>query len=686
MTNTAVGLLAHPIGFITGAILYAMILVLVLQTPRKSVSRNVNNARVTPLRRLPLWTAVLGLLWNVGGLASFLLPAASPGWLHHLLHVTALSALGFLPAVVVHSFLQSGMRRRIGRNRHVLLVGAYALSTGAAVFNLLAVMPGTTVIAVEAISLLAVGFVLLLTIVLADTVRQQGWDHHAGMVILAVIAAAAIPFSHHQSGEYVWWMELIGHHASLPLAVAILYQDFRFAFGDIFLKRALSLMGLVGIAMGLYAGLGASEFTSQLEEPAPFMDAILIGLWVGTALLYPYVSRGASWVVDTVVLRRPDYEKFQDDVAQAITRRDTPEAIMDHCCVMLKAVLSTEEIVWMSMQEREIDDGSPSRKPIVAHDAPHVTVEIPTVDPPRYCIKIGPLPHGWRLLSDDLYHLESLAHLLSRRITTVRVTHERCSQALREQEMQKLATESELRALRAQLNPHFLFNALTTIGYLIQTSPVKAVDTLLQLTGLLRSVLKRLDKELTTVGHEMDLIRAYLAIEQMRFEDRLTVHIDVPESIRDVPIPALIVQPLVENAVKHGIQPSASGGRVRITAWIEDAGDGREQSLPSLLHLQVWNTGGEAGPVRNGNGRGTGLGLSNIRQRLLLHYGERATIDVKSSAKHGRTSFSRERRGSTIDVKSSVKHGTVVNLLIPLDDHEVTHASALPQGHGVAWP
>lgn len=665
MTNTAVGLLAHPIGFLTGAVLYTMILILVLQTPRKSVSQNVSNARVTPLRRLSLWTAVLGLLWNVGGLTSFLLPAASPGWLHHLLQVTALSALGFLPAVVVHSFLQSGMRRRIGQNRRVLLVGAYALSTGAAAFNVLTVMPGTTVMAVEAMSLLAGGFVLLLAILLVDTVRQQGWDRHAGMLTLAVIAAAAIPFSHHQSGEYAWWMELIGHHASLPLAVAILYQDFRFAFGDVFLKRALSLMGLVGIAMGLYAGLGgASQFILRPEQPASFMDAILIGLWVGTALLYPYVSRGASWVVDTVVLQRPDYEKFQDDVAQAIMQRGTPEAIMDQCCAMLKAVLSTEEIVWTSMQAREVDDGSLSRKPIVAHDASHVTVEIPTVDSLRYCIKIGPLPHGWRLLSDDLYHLESLAHLLSRRITMVRVTHERCVQAFREQEMQKLATESELRALRAQLNPHFLFNALTTIGYLIQASPVKAIDTLLQLTGLLRNVLKRLDKELTTVGHEMDLIQAYLAIEQMRFEDRLTVDIDVPESVRDVPIPALIVQPLVENAVKHGIQPSASGGRVRITAWTEEAGDGREQSLPSLLHLQVWNTGGGAGSVRNGSSRGTGLGLSNIRQRLLLHYGERATIDVKSS----------------------VKHGTVVNLLIPLGGHEVTHASALPQGYGVTWP
>ena len=314
MTDTAVSLIAHPIGFITGAILYAMILVLVLQTPRTSVSRNVEGAQVTPLRRLSLWTAILGLLWNVGGLASFLLPAVSPDWLNHVLQVTALSALGFLPAVVVHSFLQSGIRQRGRGSRHVLLAGAYSLSAGAAALNVLAVIPGTTVIAVEAMSLLAMGFVLLLAVVLAETVRRQGWDHHAGVVTLAVLAAAAMPFSHHQSGEYAWWVELIGHHASLPLALAILYQDFRFAFGDIFLKRALSLIGLVGIAMGLYVGLGAPQFAPRSEQPSPFMDGTLIGLWIGTALLYPYLARGVSWVVDTVVLRRPDYEKFQDDV------------------------------------------------------------------------------------------------------------------------------------------------------------------------------------------------------------------------------------------------------------------------------------------------------------------------------------------------------------------------------------
>ncbi len=669
MTDAAVSLIAHPIGFITGAILYAMILVLALQTPGKSVSRNVKGTRVAPLRRLSLWTAILGLLWNAGELAAFLLPSAAPAWVNHALQVTALSALGFLPAVVVHSFLQSGMRQRAKWTRRVLLTGAYALSAGAGAFNVLVVLPVTTLLAVEAMSLLAMGFVLLLALVLADTVRRQGWDHHAGVVTLAVIAAAAMPFSRHQSGEYAWWVELIGHHASLPLALAILYEDFRFAFGDIFLKRALSLIGLVGVAMGLYVGLGASQFVPRVEQPGSglVMSGTLIGLWVATALLYPYLSRGVSWLVDKVVLRRANYEKFLYDVAQEIMGKETPEDVLDQCCAMLKSVLSTEDVEWSSIgpQERKID-GLPyrslvsSRNPVVTRDAPDVIVDIPTVDPTRYFIRIGPLPHGRRLLSDDLYHLESLAHLLSRRITTVQVTHERCAQALREQEIHKLATESELRALRAQLHPHFLFNALTTIGYLIRASPTRAVETLMRLSDLLRSVLEQVNKEFTTIGHEMDLVRAYLDIERARFEDRLTFHFDIPESMRAVPIPALIVQPLVENAVKHGIEPSTSRGKVRVAAWINASDDHSEprRHPRSMLHVQVWNTGGGAAPLRNGNDQGIGLGLSNIRQRLSLHYNERATVDMESSP----------------------EHGTVVNVVIPLDDHEVVIPSSPPDG------
>src|SRR5690606_7504919 len=107
----------------------------------------------------------------------------------------------------------------------------------------------------------------------------------------------------------------------------------------------------------------------------------------------------------------------------------------------------------------------------------------------------------------------------------------------------------------AQVNPHFLFNALTTIGYLIETAPPRALSTLMRLTALLRGLLHR-DGEFTTLGREMDIVADYLDIERERFEERLAVRMVVPPELRSAEIPSLVVQPLVENAVKHGVAPS----------------------------------------------------------------------------------------------------------------------------------
>src|SRR3977135_2277542 len=128
--------------------------------------------------------------------------------------------------------------------------------------------------------------------------------------------------------------------------------------------------------------------------------------------------------------------------------------------------------------------------------------------------------------------------------------------------------EAELRALRAQINPHFLFNALTTIGYLIQTAPPRALSTLMRLTALLRSVL-RSEGEFTTLGRELELVEAYLDIEHARFEQRLRVRIEVPQALRNIRVPPLLLQPIVENAVKHGIAPMRQGGDVTVTARID---------------------------------------------------------------------------------------------------------------------
>ena len=175
------------------------------------------------------------------------------------------------------------------------------------------------------------------------------------------------------------------------------------------------------------------------------------------------------------------------------------------------------------------------------------TIAIPTAEDPRLVLTIAGLRGGRRLLSDDTMMLERVALLAGRRIDALRLSDERYERMLREREISALATEAELRALRAQINPHFLFNALTTLGYLIQSAPPRALDTLMRLTTLLRSVL-RSEGEFTTLGHEQELIECYLQIERERFEERLDARIDVAG---------------VAGACRHPVADRAAAGRER---------------------------------------------------------------------------------------------------------------------------
>ena len=199
--------------------------------------------------------------------------------------------------------------------------------------------------------------------------------------------------------------------------------------------------------------------------------------------------------------------------------------------------------------------------------------------------------------------LEAIAVVVARRIDAIRITHERYERELREQEIGKLATEAELRALRAQINPHFLFNALTTIGYLIQTAPPRALETLMRLTSLLRGVL-RSEGEFTTLGRELEIVEAYLDIEHARFEQRLRVRIDVPPGLRDIRVPPLLLQPLVENAVKHGIAPQRDGGEVSVSAH-----------TPVARTAAIRCPGARRARHRRGRGAGSARAAAAIRRR-----------------------------------------------------------------------
>lgn len=177
----------------------------------------------------------------------------------------------------------------------------------------------------------------------------------------------------------------------------------------------------------------------------------------------------------------------------------------------------------------------------------------------------------------------------------------------RERLAHKLTTDAQLQLLRAQLNPHMLFNTLSNLYELIDTSPRQARTMLLHLIGFLRSTL---DGSLTAqhaLGDEFKLASDYLALMQIRMGERLRTTLSLPESLRALPVPAMLLQPLIENAIRHGLEPRRRGGELSVTA-AQEAGQ---------LVLRVRNSGSQA-PAETVSARQGGFGLRSVKERLSM--------------------------------------------------------------------
>ena len=191
----------------------------------------------------------------------------------------------------------------------------------------------------------------------------------------------------------------------------------------------------------------------------------------------------------------------------------------------------------------------------------------------------------------------------------------------REAHLAVLAREAELTAIKAQVQPHFLFNALNSILALIEHDPAEAARMLTRLSSLLQAVFHRVDESLVPLDRELETIRDYLDIERIRFGERLTFSIDADSTARRTAVPPFLLQPIVENAVKHGIEPYSHPGVVRVT--------GRMHGM--RLRLCVIDTG--AGMNGGDPCAGDGRGLALTRRRLNAAYGgDAATIRAERGA------------------------------------------------------
>ena len=602
--------LINLLGFTVGVSLYGLLLIMVVRhrKAREKFSLDI----------LLSATAVLGLLWNVGELVSFVWRDFGQAAVSPFLSAAAYSALGFLPSVVVHS----AWKNSVSRSGKILTITAYVLSIFAAILHFQSAIFWAVAPSNLALKILTFASLALLAGLLVFNFKQTRERKAVWISALLIFAVSAL----HLSGgaeEKSWLVELVAHQSSLPLALAILLQDYRFAFADLFLKRALSLILLALTAFGLYVFVAEPllYFHETHDRNDAQAIALILALWIMTALVYPSLHKFAGWIVDKVILQRVNYEELRLHLAQAIERQNSAEAVLDQFCQSIKPALTAKSANRTEIFQAETDF---SQVTVKANEA---EIFVPVTESPFYKITLKDFTGGRNLLSDEIEMLKAAALLAARKIDTLRVTDERHSQELRTREFSRLAAEAQLSALRAQINPHFLFNALTTIGYLIQSAPDKALQTLMRLTSLLRGIL-RSTGEFSTLSDELKIIESYLEIEHARFEERLTVKIDVSPELRRLKIPSLILQPLVENAVKHGISNAKRGGEVKISARIEGQN----------LMLEVADTGAGTGAAALSERRKIGVGLNNIEQRLKSHFGISATLEIESQTGIGTTS------------------------------------------------
>ncbi|MET0533152.1 MAG: histidine kinase, partial [Steroidobacter sp.] len=263
------------------------------------------------------------------------------------------------------------------------------------------------------------------------------------------------------------------------------------------------------------------------------------------------------------------------------------------------------------------------------------SIPIETTQRPLHRLEVSASHHARILMQQEFEFLNAIGTHLSRRLDALHFEQEQRALLVREERLKRLLTEAELKALRTQVDPHFLFNTLNTIADLIGSNPPQAERMTERLAECFRYALSRHSRDLSTLDDELEFARHYLEIEQVRFGDRLRVQLSRGDAHGNEPIPSLLLQPLLENAIRHGLAPMCEGGSISVTAKRENG----------YLRLQVDDDG--VG-LRPDFGQRLGVGLRNVKERLQTLYSQAAEFGIDS------------RPGA---------RGTSVTILVPLHDH-----------------
>jgi two-component system LytT family sensor kinase len=329
-------------------------------------------------------------------------------------------------------------------------------------------------------------------------------------------------------------------------------------------------------------------------------------------MLYLWIGKWIDRFVERRIYGKRDPRRVVRDLRQQIGSLDSREPVMS----LVHSVAA--EALAMRPEDIEVEPNSFDR----SRSPADLLIPIPSRNNP---IQLAVSLRGDRrtLLTTEIDLLNEIALHAGRRLDDLEREQERIERVRMEGHLSRQLVEAELRALRSQVNPHFLFNSLNTIASLIPSEPEKAERMTVRLSSIFRYVLIHADRPFSTLGEELDFLRTFLEIEQIRFAERLSVVFEIDPAAGHLMSPSLVLQPLVENAIKHGIAPKIGKSRITVGARcvddmievdIEDDGVGLRHKTGSDRQFAAQRT------------NGTGIGLRNIRERLSALYGETAKL------------------------------------------------------------
>ena len=583
--NLQAPLIVNTVGHCAGAIIFGIFLYLFVAGWWRGAKAGAP---------LPAFAAGLALLWNLGSLIG--LGAQQGDARADAVVAGSYSVLSLLPAVLLHIAL-GAQGRFIWKAGYVVSAAALALHIGEV---------WAPRLHYTAILVITLGFGLLTAgaLVREATRKGGGGTRLAGSMVLFLFAISFAHFrSEHDPGG--WSGEAALHHAGLPLALFVLLQDYRFLLLDAFL-RFLSNAVLAAAAVGVGLVLETRFGLLRRAGTDPFFAGIV---FVGACLLlsvFAFARSAMQKVLTQIVFLRENPERPLEKLRQLRASAGSDEEFLG------AAVNLTKEYFSADRAEIQATGAVTSARAEWAE----ATARLHFARGDSYALQLGPRTGGRRYLSEDLGVLERLANGIREQV-----------ESIRNSEMRALVAQAELRALQAQINPHFFFNALNTLYGTIARENGKARRLVLRLSDLFRYSFAP-DRGFIALEEEMRIVRAYLEIEELRLGPRLSVEIDVEEGALGVRVPVLSIQPLVENAVKHGVAARSGPGFVRLRAVRRD---GR-------LEVEIANSGqfGAAGEA----GHGTGVGLGNVKRRLALCYGERGELKISGDRETTSVRFS----------------------------------------------